>query len=198
MGETTSMAAHLFFDVETTGLPRNYKAHYSQTSNWPRIVQLSWIVADLKGKILKESDNIIKVDFQIPPEVSRIHGITNDISQKEGVAMTAVLKNFLLDLENANCIICHNVGFDLPILQCELLRSGLQHEISKKTFCTMKNSAHYCQLPGPYGYKWPQLEELYRICFRDKIEGAHNAMMDVRATHKIFYHLVQEKIFSVS
>ena len=72
--------AHLFFDVETTGLPFNYKAPYTQLDNWPRIVQLSWLIADFDGAILKESDNIIKVDFEIPQEVSRIHGITNVIS----------------------------------------------------------------------------------------------------------------------
>ena len=188
---------HLFFDVETTGLPRNYKAHYSAIDNWPRIVQLSWLLSDPDGTILKESDNIIKVDFPIPSEASRIHGITHAVAQQKGVAINSVFKGFLADLEGANRIVCHNVGFDMAVLQSELLRARMPHEISQPTFCTMKNSTHYCQLPGYRGYKWPQLEELHRICFGCSIKNAHNAMEDVRATHKIFYHLVREKVFSL-
>lgn len=190
--------AHLFFDVETTGLPTNYKAHYSQLDNWPRIVQLSWLVAGPNGDILKESDNIIKVDFPIPHGASRIHGITNAVAQRNGITIIPVLKSFLGDLESADCIVCHNVDFDLPVLQSELLRANMAHKIQNETFCTMKNSTNYCQLPGHRGYKWPQLEELYRICFGRAIKGAHNAMADVRATHKIFYHLVREKVFSTT
>ena len=35
------MKNYLFFDTETTGLPRNYKAPSSDTRNWPRLVQLA-------------------------------------------------------------------------------------------------------------------------------------------------------------
>jgi DNA polymerase III epsilon subunit-like protein len=189
--------AYLFFDVETTGLPINHRVHYSRIDNWPRIVQISWLVASPDGAILKESDNIIKVDFPIPKEVSEIHGITNLISEQKGVKIVPVLKTFLYDLEAVDNIVCHNLDFDLNVLQSELVRLELPSEINKETFCTMKNATNYCQLPGNKGYKWPRLEELYRICFGRKIKNAHNAMADVRATHKIFYHLVQEKVFSI-
>jgi DNA polymerase-3 subunit epsilon len=185
----------LFFDVETTGLPENYKAHYSQINNWPRIVQLSWLIADSGGEILKESDNIIKVDFPIPAEVSRIHGITDAISQSAGVDIAQVLNCFLKDLANAEYIICHNVGFDLPVLQSELLRANMDHAVEKKTFCTMVSSTSYCQLPGNRGFKWPRLSELYQICFCEPIQNSHNAIVDVRATHRIFFHLLKYNIF---
>ena len=70
----------LFFDTETTGLPKNYKLPYTHLENWPHIVQLSWLVSE-NGQILKESDNIIKVSVPIPIESSRVHGITNEIAQ---------------------------------------------------------------------------------------------------------------------
>ena len=187
--------AHLFFDVETTGLPKNYKAHYSQIDNWPRIVQLSWLLAGPNGDVLKESDNIIKVDFPIPAESSRIHSITNEVTEQRGVTISEVLKDLLADFEKADCIICHNISFDLAVLQSELLRANLEPEIKKDLLCTMKNSTDYCKLPGNYGYKWPQLEELYKICFGRSIQNAHNAMADVRATHEVFFHLVREKVF---
>lgn len=45
---------YLFFDTETSGLPNNFNAPSSNTKNWPRLVQLSWIVTDDKGNKLKE------------------------------------------------------------------------------------------------------------------------------------------------
>lgn len=186
---------NLFFDTETSGLPNKHKAHYSEIDNWPRIVQLAWLIADDEGTVLSDADYIVKVDFQIPEEASRIHGITNTIAAKKGVPIKDVLMAFLTDLEKIDQLVCHNVGFDLPVLQSELLRNDLRHEIDIPNFCTMQNSTHYCQLPGNCGYKWPRLDELYRICFGKKFEDAHNAKADVRATYEIFYHLMKEKVF---
>lgn len=188
---------NLFFDTETSGLPKKYNAHYSDTENWPRIVQLSWLIADDDGKILSESDNIIKVDFEIPFEASHIHGITNAVAEEKGKPIELVLMNFLDDLKKSDILIGHNVSFDIPVLQCELYRSGLKHEIDHPNFCTMKSSTEYCQIPGNRGYKWPRLEELYNICFGKNIEQAHNAKFDVRATYEVFYHLKNEKVFEL-
>jgi len=185
----------LFFDTETTGLPIKYKAPYTETSNWPRIVQISWLIANFEGEILKESDFIIKVDFPIPLEASRVHGITNDIAETKGTVMIDVLTNFIADLNGINQLICHNVNFDLPIIQSELYRHKLQHQINIPSFCTMRNSTDFCQIPGLHGYKWPKLEELYAICFGKKLMNAHNAMADVRATYEVFYHLKKERVF---
>jgi DNA polymerase III epsilon subunit-like protein len=51
----------LFFDTETTGVPKDYKLHYTAVNNFPRIVQLSWIV--YRGiDEFSSSDMIIKPD----------------------------------------------------------------------------------------------------------------------------------------
>lgn len=188
---------YLFFDTETTGLPINYKAPYTDSSNWPRIVQLSWILANDKGEIKAETDHIVKVDFEIPKSASQIHGITNEISNEKGIHINDILNSFLEDLKKTKILVCHNVDFDLTVLRSELYRNNLKHDIKLPTFCTMKNSTHYCQIPGNRGYKWPRLEELYKICFNKKLKNAHNSLMDVRATHKIFYHLKKEMVFSI-
>lgn len=188
---------NLFFDTETTGLPTKYKAHYSDLDCWPRIVQLSWLIADDNGEILAESDFIIKVDFEIPVEASRIHGITNEISDKKGVSINLALEAFRSDLKKIDRLVCHNVGFDLPVLQSELYRNNFDHEIDHPNFCTMLNSTNYCRIPGNHGYKWPRLEELYKICFDKNLEDAHNAKADVLATYKIFYHLKNENVFEI-
>ena len=60
----------------------------------------------------------------------------------------------------------------------------------KSLFCTMKSSTNLCRLPGRYGnFKWPKLTELYKFLFNEEMEGAHDAMVDVRATRKCYYRL---------
>lgn len=187
---------YLFFDTETTGLPKNYKAAYTELDNWPRVVQLSWLIAE-NSEVIKESDNIIKVDFPIPDESSRIHGITNEVSEANGRDLVVVLDEILTDIDSSDVLICHNLSFDLAILQSELLRAGKNPEISKRMFCTMKSAVDFCKLPGNYGFKWPRLEELYNICFQEKLENAHDAMVDVKATFRCFDKLEKEKVFQI-
>ena len=54
------MKHYLFFDTETTGLPKDFKIPRYVVSNWPRLVQLSWIVTDENGNRLKSGDHIIR------------------------------------------------------------------------------------------------------------------------------------------
>jgi len=68
---------YLFFDTETTGLPRNWKAPVTDLKNWPRLVQLAFLVYDEKGTQISAGDFIIKPEgFKIPADVSLIHGIS--------------------------------------------------------------------------------------------------------------------------
>lgn len=185
---------YLFFDTETSGLPKNYKAPYTDVNNWPRIVQLAWVIADNQG-VISEHNCIIKTDFLIPEESSKIHGITNEISQSQGQDIQSVLLEFLEALFESDLVVCHNLSFDWSVLRAELLRAHLDVNIQKPTFCTMKSTVDYCQLPGPYGFKWPKLEELYYKCFSEKLENAHNALIDVRATQRVFKKLVDDQVF---
>jgi len=34
---------YLFFDTETTGLPKKWKAPITDLDNWPRLVQLAYL-----------------------------------------------------------------------------------------------------------------------------------------------------------
>ena len=58
---------YLFFDTETTGLPKNWKAPVTDLSNWPRLVQLAYLLTDGERKKIYGGDFIIKpVGFTIP------------------------------------------------------------------------------------------------------------------------------------
>lgn len=49
---------YLFFDTETTGLPRDWNAPVTDLNNWPRMVQIGWILCDNEGNRI-ESDSCI-------------------------------------------------------------------------------------------------------------------------------------------
>lgn len=70
---------YLFFDTETTGLPRNWKAPVTDLNNWPRMIQIAWILCDTAGNRINTHSYIIKPEgFTVPVESSRVHGITTE------------------------------------------------------------------------------------------------------------------------
>ena len=40
---------YIVVDTETTGLPKGWNAPITDTDNWPRMVQLAWIIYDENG-----------------------------------------------------------------------------------------------------------------------------------------------------
>lgn len=188
---------YLFFDTECNGLPDDYKLGVSFTNNWPRMIQLAWIVTDENGNMLKRQSHIIyPQDFTIDSEVEKLTGISTLRAQQEGVELNEVLSEFMNDLANADEIIGHNVDFDFHIVGCELYRTGGAYDelMNRQYICTMQASTDFCAIPSnsPYGgYKWPKLEELYRKLFGRMFDNAHDALADVVATKECFFALKQ-------
>lgn len=182
---------YLFFDTETTGLPKNWKAPLSDLNNWPRMVQLAYLLYDNNGKMISGGDYIIKpVGYTIPAEVAKIHGITTERALREGVALLGVLQEFNEMINDANVLVAHNISFDEKIVGAEFLRHKMPDSIApKKKICTMQSSTNFCAISGPYGYKWPKLSELHYKLFNYHFEEAHNAAADINATAKCFWEL---------
>jgi len=182
---------YLFFDTETTGLPRNWKAPVTDLNNWPRMIQIAWILCDIKGNRIESDDFIIKPDnFIIPVEASRVHGISTEKAINEGEDLKKVLMIFNELVGQADFIVAHNISFDEKIVGAELLRKEIQSDFEqKRKLCTMKASTDYCKLPGPYGYKWPKLSELHIKLFGVDFDEAHDASVDINATEKCFWEM---------
>jgi DNA polymerase III epsilon subunit-like protein len=183
---------YLFFDTETTGLPKNYQAPLDDFSNWPRIVQIAWSLYDSDGYHWESFSYIIKPDgFIISDEVAKIHRITQERAMAEGIAINTALKYFLRDVGSVDYLVAHNIDFDEKIIGAELLRDKLPNPLpAAKKICTMKSSAAYCRLPnGRGGYKWPNLTELYSQLFKTGFPEAHDALVDVKACAECFFEL---------
>ena len=140
----------LFFDTETTGLPQRWNAPVTDVDNWPRLVQLAWIMCDDKGNIIEECSDIIKPEgFSIPVEASRVHGITTIKAQEEGQDLLSTLELFSDKIDVAYALIGHNISFDECIVGAEFERKRMMTSLFlKPKYCTMKMSTNYCKLPG--------------------------------------------------
>lgn len=224
---------YLIFDVETTGLPkRNYGDmpyfKYLDRYNEARVVQLSFSVYTENGFLLREHDYIVKyklnhknndinklLEFNIPEESTKIHGITEEISLKKGYKFEYALSKFTEEVSRVKVLVAHNLNFDINILMSEMWRLHIayrkkEHEknkfinminemITKKTYCTMLNTIDFCKIPfkNSFNYKnkdkdnwkFPRLEELYEKLFNKKPQNCHNALYDIRYTAECFFKL---------
>jgi DNA polymerase III subunit epsilon len=192
---------YLFFDTETTGLPRSWNAPVTDTNNWPRLVQLAWQLYDAEGRKIDAKDIIVRPEgFVIPADASRVHGITTERARAEGIAITDALEEFAASLERAEHLVAHNMSFDEKIVGAEYLRNGDEDLIApKKKICTMLSSVDFCAIPGARGgYKWPKLAELHRTLFGEDFAEAHNAAADINATARCFWELGRRGIITLS
>ena len=189
---------YLFFDTETTGIPRNYKAPASEFKNWPRLVQIAWLLADEQANQIASAQYIVKPDgFTIPKDATKVHGITTEMAVQNGTDLKSILTTIEPSIEKASVLVAHNMQFDEKILGAEFLRAGRPNFVeSKERRCTMQATTNYCRLPGPHGYKWPTLQELHMKLFNETFKGAHQALIDVHACARCYFELKRLKVMA--
>ncbi len=185
----------LFFDIETNGLPIDYKASYTDVDNWPRVIQLGWILTDENGQVIESRANLIKPDgWMVPTEdFWKDNGHSNERNEAEGIPIREALMAFYAAKLHADVLVGHNLNFDHRILWAEFIRNGLEPRSGMTKICTMMKSTSFCRIPGKNGkgFKWPKLEELYGVLFGKTLENAHDAMADITATKECFFELVR-------
>lgn len=192
---------YLIFDTETNGLPKSWSAPITDVDNWPRLVQLAWILCNNQGKEINKQCRIVKPDgFVIPEEVSKVHGITTEKAMECGLPLADVLVEFCADLrrEVELVLVAHNMSFDKRVLGAELLRNDMHSDFNlffdgTHQICTMKSSTAFCKLPKN---KWPKLEELHLKLFNEPFTDAHHADTDTACCAKCFFELQRRKIIA--
>jgi DNA polymerase III subunit epsilon len=190
----------LFFDTETTGLPKNWRAPMSALENWPRIIQLGWILTDREGNVLRRQKHLIYPDsWVIPAEKFWLeNGYSTEKNQQEGLPMSMILDLYNYDLLYCDVLVAHNMSYDYNVLGAEMLRKWNQCPLTSRTrICTKEVGTNVCCLPGPYGYKWPTLAELHTHLFGTGFEGAHDALADVIACKNSFFELVKRGVIKL-
>ncbi len=192
---------YLIFDTETTGLPRDWNAPITDLDNWPRAVQIAWQLHNEMGELIEAKDFLIRPDgFDIPYDAERIHGISTELAQQQGIGLDEVIVQFNDALSRSQFVVGQNIGFDLKIMGAEFLRANAStnmHDLPVLDTCT-EVTAEMCKIPGGRGgrYKLPTLTELHQHLFDVPFGEAHNATADVEATTRCFFELIRREVFT--
>ena len=203
----------LVFDTEATGLPKTKIINPDALHLWPHIVQFSYLIYDTElNDVVVVGDNIVNVGsgIDIPAESTAIHGITNQMSQTEGVSLSQILGGFFRELKTADRLVGHNISFDINLVIVELLRmiyhadpnSGNDdistnknnlHQIAnfKNTYCTLQESIDLCAIKavtklGKEYNKFPKLIELHQKLFQTMPNNLHNSLTDILVTLRCY------------
>lgn len=180
----------LILDTETNGFPPKC-----------RVIQLAWQIYSHSGEFHLEDCALVFPDgWEIPNEKFWIeNGYSQEGNLQMGKKMGTLLEYLCLHIKQleVDTIVCHNTGFDVPILVREMQTYGITTGRKLKQVCTMKSATEFCELHGQYGrFKWPNLTELHTKLFGVGFEGAHDALADVKATAKCYFELLRLNIIS--
>ncbi|MDO7170903.1 DNA polymerase III subunit alpha [Mariniflexile sp. AS56] len=187
---------YLIFDTETTGLPKRWDAPITDTDNWPRCIQIAWQLHDAMGNCIEHQDYLVQPEgFNIPYDAEKIHGISTELAQEQGIPLAEVLVKFNEALSKTKFVVGQNVKFDLNIMGAEFVRGDVENplqELPVLDTCT-EHTASLCQIAGGrYGkFKLPTLTELHQFLFNAPFSEAHNATADVEATTRCFLELIR-------
>src|SRR5690606_29317756 len=171
------------------------------SDNWPRCIQLAWQLHDGMGRLIENQSFLIRPEgFDIPYDAERIHGISTELAERDGIGLREALDLFSAALSKSTFIVGQNLGFDINIMGAEFHRCGLQTPLAEKRVldtCT-EITAELLQLPGGRGgrFKLPTLTELHQYLFNKPFAEAHNATADVEATTRCFFELIRKGVYS--
>lgn len=162
-------AKYFACDFETTGL---LAPTVAKLDRQPYIVQIASITLDAGLNTIEENSCLVRPPVHIPAEVSKIHGIT-DAMVKDAESFRVASLWFLETLDGLTWI-GQNTAFDLGVLYHELRRLGMKIEGIP--------SIDLMDLIIARWGKRRKLGDVYQDLFGRKLEGAHDALFDIRAT----------------
>ena len=157
-------------DVETTGL----------AADRSKITDIAIFIHDGE-KVVDEYSTLVNPECTIPPRISMLTGITNEMVAN-APKFYEVAKDIFLKTENM-IFIAHNVGFDYSMIRSEFRRLG--GNFHRKKLCTVRLSRKI--IPGLRSYGLGNLTKSLGI----KIVGRHRAEGDARATVELFETLLK-------
>ena len=201
----------LFFDTETNGLPKKFRAPPHDVANWPIILSIAWQLWDTtEWVLLDQQEKLIKPDESVVWDSSAeaIHKISRLKASTEGLPGVEVFPMFQTILRDCDVIVAHNISFDKSVLFAEMLRIDPRSRLDwwpRLEYCTCQNTTAVCKLPNARPrpddpYKLPKLLELYTYLFGVSPDTStlHTASGDVECLTRCFRELVRRDLIPIN
>ena len=153
------------FDLETTGV---------QVAK-DRIVEIS--ILKVNPDASRESKTwLVNPEMPIPPDSSAIHGITDE-KVKDAPTFRDIASKVLDMISGSDLGGFNSNRFDVPLLAEELLRAGLDFDLSKFKLVDAQTIFHKMEPRN--------LTAAYQFYCKKDLENAHSAEADVLATFEV-------------
>ena len=155
----------VFFDLETTGVNAIHD----------RIVEISYIKVFPDGN--EESKTLrINPERHIPEQSSAIHGIYDE-DVKDCPTFKQVARDIAAIFVNSDIAGFNSNYFDVPMLVEEMLRAGIDFDITKCRLIDVQNIYHKLEQRT--------LSAAYKFYCGKNLEDAHSSQADTRATYEV-------------
>lgn len=155
----------VFFDLETTGVNAIHD----------RIVEISYIKVFPDGN--EESKTLrINPERHIPEQSSAIHGIYDE-DVKDCPTFKQVARDIAAIFVNSDIAGFNSNYFDVPMLVEEMLRAGIDFDITKCRLIDVQNIYHKLEQRT--------LSAAYKFYCGKNLEDTHSAQADTRATYEV-------------
>ncbi len=161
---------YAIIDVETTG----------GNAQYGKITEIAVFVHD-GLRITDQFSTLVNPECNIPPFITQLTGITNDMVESAPRFFEVAKK--IVELTEGRVFIGHNVNFDYGFVKSEFKRLG--YEYKRDTLCTVKLSRKL--LPGKTSYSLGNLCKSLGI----EVENRHRAGGDALATVKLLERLLE-------
>lgn len=155
----------VFFDLETTGT----------NISTDRIVEISMVKLMPDGSVVEKTRRI-NPEMPIPAEATAIHHITDEDVANE-YTFKQIAASLASQLSGCDLAGFNSNRFDVPLLDKEFERAGINFEFSKARMIDVQTIFHK---------KEPRtLVAAYRYYCDADLEEAHSALADTRATMEV-------------
>lgn len=166
----------IVYDTETTGLTLHPSA---EVRKQPRIIEFACAILDPEdGAVVETAEMLIHPECQLPPEIIKITGITDD-DLVGALPFKAHLGQLKRLFSGCDTVMSHNLPFDKAMLFNELARIECEgFPWPSREICTV----------GLYKDGWgrnPKLKELYAAVQGKPLAQTHRALDDVKALVEI-------------
>jgi len=184
---------YLVFDASANGRPRSYKAPLDDTAAWPNLMHLSWILLDKDLKPIEDYNVLIKPEGYSPTEAAlKSHHLDEEKIRNSPDTLEATLAKFSESVKKSKYLFAHNLQYNEGVIGSEYYRKSITSPlIAAEKFCLMHEATYFCKLPGKRGYKWPSLQEMHSLMFKQGFTPSGHARADVIAASRCFIYLMK-------